>query len=167
MPLEPLSSRPTPFMISAGPPPRPVSVNSLARTPATSAVSCQKSSRSTSTGIHIRNGHNTPSMIPAQVEENSLVDVVMDDAPVLPNEPVSSCQSSILFEDLPTEIHEAILDHLFGERASTFTTSAHGKLSACGWTKALRHPRRKALSNLALISPIWTPLVQSRIYRHS
>jgi hypothetical protein len=70
------------------------------------------------------------------------------------------------FENLPIEIHEAILDHIFGERASTVTANSPSKPSARSWSKALRHPRRKALSNLALISPIWRPLVQDRIYRH-
>lgn len=100
----------------------------------------------------------------------SSVDTKMEDAPmvVVSDEPTSSsCRSEIRFEDLPIEIHEAILDHLFGERGSTFTTAVTGKLSAQNWTKALRHPRRKALSNLGLISPVWRPLVQDRIYRHS
>lgn len=153
-------------MISAIPPPRPVSVNSLARTPAPSAVPYQKTSRSTSTGIELPDGHNPPSVIPAKVEDDTSVDTEMDDAPTPPNELMSSCRSNIRFQDLPPEIHDAIIDHLFGERASTFTTSAPGKLSACSWSKAFRHPRRKALSNLALISPVWRPLVQSRIYRH-
>ncbi|KAF5015477.1 hypothetical protein F66182_13180, partial [Fusarium sp. NRRL 66182] len=75
-------------------------------------------------------------------------------------------QSEIQFDDLPFEIHEAILDHLFGERTSGSGTIVPGRPDAQSWIRALRHPRRKALSNLALISPIWRDLVQERIYRH-
>jgi hypothetical protein len=76
-------------------------------------------------------------------------------------------RSEIQFEHLPVEIHETILDYLFGERTSALSTSAGGKSTARSWNKSLRHPRRKALSNLALISPVWRVLVQDRIYRHS
>lgn len=48
--------------------------------------------------------------------------------------------SDLRFENLPIEIHEAILDHLFGERASTHTSASSGKPSAQSWVKALRHP---------------------------
>ncbi|KAG0152912.1 hypothetical protein PDIDSM_1871 [Penicillium digitatum] len=70
------------------------------------------------------------------------------------------------FMDLPVEIHEIILDHVFGKRASAGNHSSYGKTSAQNWSKALHHPRRKALSNLALTCRVWTGLVQSRIYRH-
>jgi hypothetical protein len=75
-------------------------------------------------------------------------------------------QSGVRFHDLPAEVHEAILDHLFGERVSALTMGAPGK-SARNWSRCLRHPRRKVLSDLALISPVWRVLVQDRIYRHS
>jgi hypothetical protein len=94
----------------------------------------------------------------------SPVDTEMEDVQLA--EPLSTCESKVRFEHLPVEIHETILDFLFGERTSTFT-GASVKSSTQSWHKSLRHPRRKALSNLALISPVWRILVQDRIYRHS
>lgn len=160
-------------------PPRPVSVNSSARIPSasTAASECPSAAyprtlRSTTTAIPVH--HDTiasspPSVVvPTPDESLSPLDadmemVVMDD----PQTPRSPSRPELHFENLPVEIHEAILDHLFGERASMSTTTAAGKLSAGSWSKALRHPRRKALSNLSLIARVWRPLVQERIYRHS
>ncbi|KAG5296521.1 hypothetical protein I7I50_09722 [Histoplasma capsulatum G186AR] len=80
--------------------------------------------------------------------------------------PNSTHPHRILFGNLPIEIHEAILDHLFGVRGSTLASLSPSKSRPNSWSKALRHPRRKALSNLALVSSQWRPLVQERIYRH-
>lgn len=77
--------------------------------------------------------------------------------------------SSILtLQSLPVEIHEAILDHLFGMRASTTTRSPTAGSSAGlrGWNSALRHSRRKQRTDLALVSKTWRVLVQERLYRH-
>ncbi|KAH8887325.1 hypothetical protein GQ53DRAFT_656122 [Thozetella sp. PMI_491] len=63
--------------------------------------------------------------------------------------------------DLPAEIHECILDHLFG-----FRVSPTSKSSVTRWGTALRHSRRKELSELALVSTIWRTLIQERLYRH-
>lgn len=63
------------------------------------------------------------------------------------------------FVDLPFEIHEKILDHLFGEKSPVYQYPKKHS--------ALRHARRRSLSNLALICRLWTLLVQHRIYRHS
>ncbi|KAL1999290.1 hypothetical protein VTN02DRAFT_4731 [Thermoascus thermophilus] len=174
-----MSSRPPlpsePLMISTIPPPRPVSVNSLARAPVPSPLSVQKTGRSTSADIHL---HDGPDLSSASASASSsspdpawpdIVDTDMLDSPPLSG-PARDARPSprpeLRFDNLPIEIHEAILDHLFGERASTLASAAPGKASARSWSKALRHPRRKALSNLALISPVWRPLVQGRIYRH-
>ncbi|WEW59621.1 hypothetical protein PRK78_005099 [Emydomyces testavorans] len=70
------------------------------------------------------------------------------------------------FEDLPTEIHEAVLDHLFGVRGAALASVTPASSTASSWSKTLRHPRRKALADLALVSRTWRPLVQERIYRH-
>ncbi|KAK3367501.1 hypothetical protein B0H63DRAFT_83018 [Podospora didyma] len=61
----------------------------------------------------------------------------------------------------PAEIHECILDHLFGFRVSTASKS-----SIMRWGTALRHPRRKELSELSLVSSAWRVLIQERLYRH-
>ncbi|KAI9807826.1 MAG: hypothetical protein M1825_005131 [Sarcosagium campestre] len=68
--------------------------------------------------------------------------------------------------DLPLEIHEGILDHLFGIRASTLSSASESSPTRHGWSSILRHPRRKQLSNLALVCKTWTGLVQERLYRH-
>lgn len=78
--------------------------------------------------------------------------------PALPSAGTSIDMS---LNDLPTEIHECILDHLFG-----FRVSATSKSSITRWGTALRHPRRKELSELSLVSGSWRILIQERLYRH-
>ncbi|KAI9715241.1 MAG: hypothetical protein M1812_006052 [Candelaria pacifica] len=68
--------------------------------------------------------------------------------------------------DLPTEIQESILDYIFGARVSTSSSSAANSPVLRGWSNVLRHPRRKQLSNLALVSMTWRQLIQERLYRH-
>lgn len=152
-------------MISTIPPPRPVSVNSLARAPGPPlAAPAQKTLRSTSTRIPLHDN-----LYPADSSHSTPASALSYSSPV-PHDistfscPRNSSREETEFANLPIEIHEAIIDHLFGERASAAKAS---KSSLQNWEKALRHPRRKALSNLSLISRVWTPLVQSRIYRHS
>ncbi|SPO02075.1 uncharacterized protein DNG_04748 [Cephalotrichum gorgonifer] len=70
-------------------------------------------------------------------------------------------------DDLPTEIHEAVLDHLFGFRVSPKSKSSVDL--ACvtkSWGTLMRYSRRKEISQLALVSPVWRHLIQSRLYRH-
>ncbi|KAI1748352.1 hypothetical protein F4782DRAFT_359851 [Xylaria castorea] len=69
---------------------------------------------------------------------------------------------------LPAEIHECVLDHIFGYRVSTTSPSSLSipSVNARSWSTALRHSRRKELSNLALVSPLWRDLIQERLYRH-
>ncbi|KAK2623846.1 hypothetical protein QTJ16_007027 [Diplocarpon rosae] len=69
---------------------------------------------------------------------------------------------------LPIEIHESILDHLFGVRASASSRSAAAGNTKIlrGWGTALRHSRRREVSDLALVSKRWRELVQDRLYRH-
>ncbi|KAL9103474.1 MAG: hypothetical protein Q9163_001470 [Psora crenata] len=72
----------------------------------------------------------------------------------------SSCSS---IERLPTEILEAIISHVGGHLGSP----SYSKLEATrNWNALLRHPRRKNISDLALVSPVWRRLVQERIFRH-
>lgn len=69
--------------------------------------------------------------------------------------------------DLPAEIHECILDHLFGYRVSATSKSSLGMPSVTrSWGTALRHSRRRELSSLALVSSVWRLLIQERLYRH-
>lgn len=72
--------------------------------------------------------------------------------------------------NLPVEIHECILDHLFGVRLSasaTMRTSSSGGTKALrGWSTALRHSRRRDVWELALVTEKWRQLIQERLYRH-
>lgn len=69
--------------------------------------------------------------------------------------------------DLPVEIHECILDHLFGFRAAASARVIPGRSKVLrGWGTALRHSRRREVSELALVSRQWRNLIQERLYRH-
>jgi hypothetical protein len=70
-------------------------------------------------------------------------------------------------EDLPIEIQGLVLDYLFGDIHSVTSTSTSLQSSANRLSSAMRHPRRKALTDVALVSHTWRELVQERIYRHS
>ncbi|QPG95204.1 hypothetical protein C2857_007831 [Epichloe festucae Fl1] len=71
------------------------------------------------------------------------------------------------FDELPTEVHEAILDHLFGYCISPTSSSAMRISNLTrSWSSTLRHCRRRELADLALVNPIWSILVQQRLYRH-
>lgn len=75
--------------------------------------------------------------------------------------------ASVSLDGLPTEIHEAILDHLFGFRISPQSKSSVDL--ACvtkPWGTLHRYSRRKEISQLALVSRVWQSLIQSRLYRH-
>ena len=158
-----LSSSLAPFMISAIPSPQPVLVDSIASAPITGPASAGKPNYSITSNILCRDtcenlisntipGNEDQSDLPAESPASTI------SAPV---------QSGIQFVNLPVEIHELILDYIFGRRASAGNHTAYGESSAQNWSKALHHPRRKALTNLALTCRVWTGLVQSRIYRHS
>ncbi|KIW80507.1 hypothetical protein Z517_07123 [Fonsecaea pedrosoi CBS 271.37] len=66
--------------------------------------------------------------------------------------------------DLPLEVQGKVLDFIFGDMHSVYagSTSLRGK----SVSSLMRHPRRKAVSDLALVSPTWREMVQERIYRH-
>ncbi|KAG0645528.1 hypothetical protein D0Z07_8489 [Hyphodiscus hymeniophilus] len=80
---------------------------------------------------------------------------------------VTQSESSSLC-NLPIEIHECILDHLFGVRlsASSRTSPADMSKSLRNWNTKLRHCRRREVSDLALVSKKWKELIQDRLYRH-
>lgn len=69
--------------------------------------------------------------------------------------------SSPNLQDLPEEIQKRILDYIFGDMRPVNAAS-----SSTGLSHRMRHPRRKAVSELALISPEMRFMVQERIYRH-
>lgn len=154
-------------MISTIPPPRPVSVNSLARASATIPFKSQSQSHRCTSAEYQPHDDLAPPLpppsAPGQLACQSPIDTDMDEALAA----VPGSDPERRFENLPIEIHEAVLDYLFGERTAALTTAGPGRPSARSWNQSMRHPRRKALSNLSLITPIWRSLVQERIYRHS
>lgn len=160
-------------MLSTTPPPRPASVN-FSVAPLPLPVSAQKSMDRTPRERFQTDGHvvNSTHSLTSSLERRSGTLIADTDVEMggLEDYPEFSTRASplgIQFEDLPIEIHEAIIDNLFGERISGSNSLAHGRPDARSWIRSLRHPRRKALSNLALIAPVWRDLVQERIYRHS
>ncbi|KAM5355222.1 hypothetical protein ACJ41O_001868 [Fusarium nematophilum] len=85
----------------------------------------------------------------------------------LDSEPIFLPRPITDFDQLPIEVHEAILDHLFGYRVSATSRSSMAVSSITkSWGTALRHSRRRELTELALVSDIWRILVQQRLYRH-
>ena len=81
----------------------------------------------------------------------------------------SWCQqttSSLSIEDLPLEVQGVVLDHIFGDIHSLIGGSTTLQPGSKNITSSMRHPRRRAVADLALVSPAWRELVQERIYRH-
>ena len=74
----------------------------------------------------------------------------------------SSCSP---IEQLPEEILEAIISNVGGQLGYTGTSTRIDR--ARNWNAILRHPRRKVVSDLALVCPRWRHLVQERVFRHS
>lgn len=69
--------------------------------------------------------------------------------------------------DLPVEIVDQILDLLFGEMGAIYPNPRTGIEPPGTWQRELRQPRRRELTDLALVNRVWTERVQLRIYRHS
>src|SRR2546423_245641 len=80
--------------------------------------------------------------------------------------PTSSPTASLSIEDLPPEVQGLILDYIFGDLHSITSGSIAFQPGSKNISSYMRHPRRKAVSDMALISPAWRDLVQERIYRH-
>ena len=76
---------------------------------------------------------------------------------------VRKSQSQTSLQDLPLEVQGKVLDYIFGAVHSVGSTTG---TSGSSVSSLMRHPRRKAVSELALVSPSWRDLVQERIYRH-
>lgn len=107
---------------------------------------------------HVRHDHQQP--VDADTPVSTDVTDSPDDLP-----PASLLTTSL--DDLPAEIRECILDHLFGYRVSATSKSSLGMPSVTrSWGTALRHSRRRELSSLALVNSDWRVLVQERLYRH-
>ena len=69
--------------------------------------------------------------------------------------------------DLPPELLGRVLDFLLGHMSAAISTQISVTPQASkSVASVMRHPRRKALSDIALISRAWRKPVQERIYRH-
>jgi len=75
-----------------------------------------------------------------------------------------ACPRSI-YEDLPTEVLEVIVGHVVCQLGSTKSENSVPKVR--NWNAVMRHPRRKNVTDLALVSDVWRRLIQERIFRHS
>lgn len=69
--------------------------------------------------------------------------------------------------DLPPEIQDAIIGYLSGSLNSAASGASFETNGPRNWNMVMRHPRRKQLSDLALVTRVWRDLVQQRLYRHS
>ena len=67
--------------------------------------------------------------------------------------------------DLPEELQQSILSILLGNLKST-SSAANAGHGTRDWRRAMRHPRAKEITNLALVSRTWRKIVQERLYRH-
>lgn len=74
--------------------------------------------------------------------------------------------SGLSIEDLPLEVQGVVLGYIFGDLHSLNCGSTALQPGSKNISSSMRHPRRKAVSDLALVSPSWRELVQERIYRH-
>ena len=74
---------------------------------------------------------------------------------------------SVHLAELPVEVQEGVIDHLAGHLLGTTPASIAAPCGTRNWSTAMRHPRRKQLSDLALVSKTWRGLIQERLYRHS
>lgn len=150
-------------MLSAMSPSHLISIDPLSNSSPPTTLDSLHSSSSRTYGPFQEPDHDDSSQSSQSQHQSESIDVEMSDS-TAPSDPPSM---SLQFDHLPTEIHEAILDHLFGVRGAALAAITATNSTASSWSKTLRHPRRKVLSDLALVSPIWRPLVQERIYRHS
>ncbi|KAL8829422.1 MAG: hypothetical protein Q9170_006175 [Blastenia crenularia] len=73
---------------------------------------------------------------------------------------------SVHLADLPVEVQEGVIDYLAGHLIQPAPNSLSASCGPRNWSTAMRHPRRKQLSDLALVSTTWRGLIQERLYRH-
>ncbi|ROT39975.1 hypothetical protein SODALDRAFT_274751 [Sodiomyces alkalinus F11] len=103
---------------------------------------------------------------PLSSDDDEPATAQQDDETAVPS-PADPSQKNGSLNNLPPEIVEVILDHLFGYRVSANSKSSlHMHSVTKSWNTALRHARRKEVSSLALVSPSWRVLVQQRLFRH-
>ena len=99
---------------------------------------------------------------------------VQDDQSIWPSDDATSAPAANLsthpqsyLEDLPAEIQELIAGYVVGRLGSTNSGTGGSEKVIKNWNEHMRHPRRRNVADLALVSPIWRNLIQERLYRHS
>lgn len=103
----------------------------------------------------------------SQADDQS-IDIADDPFLVPPSKPGKDSEASKSHvQDLPPEILEAILGHVVGHLGSTLSDPSGPQHNVRNWNAIMRHPRRKNVANLALVSDTWRRLIQERVYRHS
>ena len=90
-----------------------------------------------------------------------------DSTPRLATRTLNQTGGCKTLNDLPTEIQECILDYTHGTLGSAACDGAGSGGVVRNWSRMMRHPRRKQLSDLSLVSSVWRRLIQQRMYRHS
>ena len=88
----------------------------------------------------------------------------IEEVPILPADHHNKETSCSPIDQLPHEILDAIISHVGGQLGSPTLVRRSERVR--NWNAMLRHPRRKTVSDLALVSPNWRQLVQERVFRH-
>ena len=108
------------------------------------------------------------SVQPLSQPEDQILDTTDDPFLIPPAEPreASPCPKLHL-ENLPPEILEGIVGHVVGHLGSTTSDPSGLQHTIRNWNAIMRHPRRKKVADMALVSYTWRSLIQERVYRHS
>ncbi|MCJ1402789.1 hypothetical protein MMC11_006010 [Xylographa trunciseda] len=85
---------------------------------------------------------------------------------VLSREALEEGKKRARLQDLPEEIQQGVLDMLMGMLSSTSSSGLGRSHGMRNWSTAMRHPRGRHHSDLALVSPTWRRMIQERLYRH-
>lgn len=108
------------------------------------------------------------SVQPLSQPDDQIISTIDDPFLIPPSEPRKEwqCPQSHL-EMLPPEILEGIVGHVVGHLGSTTSDPSGSQHTVRNWNAIMRHPRRKKVADLALVSYTWRRLIQERVYRHS
>ncbi|KAL8686488.1 MAG: hypothetical protein Q9218_007072 [Villophora microphyllina] len=101
------------------------------------------------------------SMVPCMRQQPGIVDLTYLSQLSLQAQP-----HSVRLTELPVEVQEGVLDHLAGQLLGITIGPDATPCGSRNWSTAMRHPRRRQLSDLALVSKTWRGLIQERLYRH-
>lgn len=146
----------------------PISSNS--QCPANLASSAKESFRKLIPKLnrHIHKPEDDISLRPVSVAGPPTIPQAENHLPTLtPKTPRDTHHPTISFTNLPLEILEEVVGFLLGDLGSTSLGTLGWTHGTRNWSSAMRHPRRKQLSDLALVSRSWRCLTQERLYRHS